>query len=394
MSKLIVYVGPTLSTQTITENFHNVVVNPPLQRDQLKTQYLNSQIQTNDSVLVIDGQFSGIESPPVSDFRWLATKGVNLIGASSLGAVRAMECSPIGMKGIGWVYRQFREGRFTSDADVAVRMDPETAYKQLTVPICDIVYYCDSLYEKGILSDASRRDIISSARNIYYLDRTQETFNQLLRTAGINTRTKPDKYPFLSVKKLDALDALTYCTSMLDRKKPLTAPAEIAIAKQTVRLSRSGLASELKFHEIKHFIEWELATGRYARSVRTQSFLTSDSLECSVAQIAQVYGALLTATEEINSLPQHSLQNILHDLSQRGVLEAEIIAWRAFLSLRSRFTSVDHHLRTCNYIDIKRQVVAYNWGFMSYSDFTEKMNTLYNVNVLKLHKTTDRNVLE
>ena len=51
--------------------------------------------------------------------------GIHVYGAASIGALRAAELDAFGMRGIGRIYEDFREGVLEDDDEVAVLHGPE-----------------------------------------------------------------------------------------------------------------------------------------------------------------------------------------------------------------------------------------------------------------------------
>lgn len=52
--------------------------------------------------------------------------GVALFCGSSMGALRAVDCAPYGMIGIGQIYAEYASVRVDSDDEVAVAYDEDT----------------------------------------------------------------------------------------------------------------------------------------------------------------------------------------------------------------------------------------------------------------------------
>ena len=63
--------------------------------------------------------------------------GKTVIGAASMGALRASELDRYGMIGVGWVYDRFRTSAVRNDADVALVYSPFD-FKPMTVPMVDL----------------------------------------------------------------------------------------------------------------------------------------------------------------------------------------------------------------------------------------------------------------
>src|SRR5712691_12195122 len=93
----IVYVGPTLSASTVKALLPSSDIRPPIARG-----YLYRDREAGGAVFVIlDGVFTqhlAISPREVVD---VACDNALVIGASSMGALRAAECWPVGVQGVG-----------------------------------------------------------------------------------------------------------------------------------------------------------------------------------------------------------------------------------------------------------------------------------------------------
>ena len=49
-----------------------------------------------------------------------------MLGAASMGALRAVEMSRFGMIGVGTIFRWFRDARLVAEDELAVAYDPDT----------------------------------------------------------------------------------------------------------------------------------------------------------------------------------------------------------------------------------------------------------------------------
>jgi len=97
--------------------------------------------------------------------------GVRVVGASSMGALRAAELHTLGMEGVGEVYRMYRDGILVSDDEVALAFDPESGIA-LSEPLVNIRATLARAEEEGVLDPATREALLAAAISLYYPDRT------------------------------------------------------------------------------------------------------------------------------------------------------------------------------------------------------------------------------
>ena len=69
---------------------------------------------------LIDGYFEWTLSVWHKEILWALTRGVHVFGAASVGALRAVELERYGMRGVGEIFRAYRDGELEDDDEVAV----------------------------------------------------------------------------------------------------------------------------------------------------------------------------------------------------------------------------------------------------------------------------------
>ena len=103
---------------------------------------------------VIDGYFEVTPTVWHKEILWAMAQGIHVFGAASIGALRAAELDAFGMKGIGRIYEDFRDGVLEDDDEVAVLHGPaELGYPPLTEAMVNI---------RATLAAAAREGIISA----------------------------------------------------------------------------------------------------------------------------------------------------------------------------------------------------------------------------------------
>ncbi|GAA4990741.1 TfuA-like protein [Kitasatospora paranensis] len=217
--KLTVYAGSSLlpgDAEKLRESADtlgvDLVMQPPIIRgDLLRTP---TEGRWNNRTLILDGQFGQNLSVSVTEIREYLGRGLYLAGASSMGALRAVECRTLGMVQHGWVCEQYRTGRVEADAEVALLMDPITS-EALTVPLINVRWLLRELGERGELDAATAATALEVAHRVSYRARIPEALANAFRrtlpadTAGLLARQlEPDALPHWDRKRLDGIDAV------------------------------------------------------------------------------------------------------------------------------------------------------------------------------------------
>src|SRR5579871_5420612 len=88
---------------------------------------------------LIDGVFETAAAVWHKEILHALEQGVVVLGAASIGALRAAELEPFGMIGIGEIFRAYRDGRLEDDDEVAVQHGPaEVKYLPLTEAMVNV----------------------------------------------------------------------------------------------------------------------------------------------------------------------------------------------------------------------------------------------------------------
>jgi hypothetical protein len=181
----IAFLGPTLPAPEARQLFPRAAVLGPARQGDV----LRALRERPRAIVLIDGVFESQRSVWHQEIRIALSEGVHVLGASSMGALRAVELSPFGMIGVGAVYRAYAEGRLTDDADVALlHASAEHGHRALTVPFVNVVATAEHALENGRLSLAEARALVRAARQVHYQDRHWPHVLQRLRWSSALTQ--------------------------------------------------------------------------------------------------------------------------------------------------------------------------------------------------------------
>lgn len=170
-------------------------------------------------VVIIDGAFHSRRAVAPYEIMSAMRAGALVLGASSMGALRAAELAEFGMMGVGEVYRLYRTGEITSDAEVALLFDPTTG-QALTEPLVNVRYALDRLGRAGVLPPDAVGAAVGVATGIHYHDLTYETLFRRLEgvlppdVLGRARAYLHDHADEVNLKRLDALAAIDCLNSL------------------------------------------------------------------------------------------------------------------------------------------------------------------------------------
>ncbi len=139
--KTIVFSGPSIAEAEV-RRLAACTHAPPIKRGDL------AAVGDHDVFVILDGEFGQNMSVSPKEILAILDRGKIVIGAASMGALRASELDRSGMVGVGWVYDHFRRCAVRRDADVALVYSPFD-YKPMTVPIVDLEYWMEQAVRGG-----------------------------------------------------------------------------------------------------------------------------------------------------------------------------------------------------------------------------------------------------
>lgn len=166
MPMIIVFLGPSLPREEARQ-IVEATFRPPAARGDI-TQAVDDGA---DIICLIDGVFFQECAVGHREILRALERGVKVIGASSMGALRSAELDTLGMEGVGIIYTMYRQGIIESDDEVAVIFDPVSG-APLSEPMVNIRATLRKALDCGILDKVSYDTLLSAALSLYYPDRT------------------------------------------------------------------------------------------------------------------------------------------------------------------------------------------------------------------------------
>ncbi|KJF73098.1 TfuA-like protein [Agrobacterium arsenijevicii] len=134
---------------------------------------------------LIDGLYGDCAAVWHKEILFALSGGVTVVGAASMGALRAAECAAFGMIGIGEIFEAFRDGQRFSDADVAVSHAPrELDYRPLTIALVDAEATLEAC--RGSITQEDHDALLHAARKLHF---TRRTWRSIAAEADLSPET-------------------------------------------------------------------------------------------------------------------------------------------------------------------------------------------------------------
>lgn len=204
MNKPIVYLGPTLSREEAIKILDADYRDPAKKGDFLM---LSRDSDEKKYVGFVDGVFLHDYPPsPIEVYHLATRKNIELIGASSLGALRAVELEKFGMKGIGKIFQLYKNGIINADDEVAVTFVRENNVLQSEAMI-DIRFNLFLAYKKGVITNQTKKRFAKIAKNIYFPFRNYADIIKLTQQQFPSIHNELESFRSYILKNRDSLKA-------------------------------------------------------------------------------------------------------------------------------------------------------------------------------------------
>ena len=244
---ILVFLGPTLRLAEAEEVLDAVYLQPAAQGDIL----LAAHAFRPRGIVLIDGQFEDRPAVRHKEILWAIAQGIAVIGAASMGALRAAELDDFGMLGVGLIYRWYRRYRLACHAapapDDAVAVHsapPELGFLPLTDALVDLQRTFSARMHRDLLTPYEREQLTTIARNMNFRERS---LSAVLQAAGWQQdRGKGLRDEMVRQKRHDALLALQKAPELVARRGQMPASGDWVATNTFLRdLEAGGIDSNL-----------------------------------------------------------------------------------------------------------------------------------------------------
>lgn len=363
----IVYLGPSLPRREAAAILPACDLRRPVRRGDLYRER-----EAGGSVFVlIDGVFFQELAVPPREIVDVIEDGALLIGAASLGALRAAECWPAGMRGVGSIYRLFRRGSLGSDDEVAVVFDPEHGDRPLSVALINIRYALSRAVRAGRLERDEAERLTEAATSLYYAERT---WPAVLAATGGHPRDLRAYLEALDLKRLDATRALRRLAGWLAEEpalgcRPRRGRGPLGDPERDRERGHDALAGARPEEVRLALARWLLVSGRCHRYLAAVGLASSGrpmeerlrdkAVAASVLAGAEPAGrdaggpeparlraaalrlVLFDLWREATADEGELAERIWAELEIEGELDAELFRWRAIREAAARARELD-----------------------------------------------------
>ncbi|HEV7667811.1 MAG TPA: TfuA-like protein [Thermoanaerobaculia bacterium] len=218
--RIVIFSGPTLSAdegRREVPELADASWRPPVAQGDL---YLAAR-ERPWGIGIVDGYFDRLASVWHKEILWALSEGVHVFGAASLGALRAMECAPFGMVGVGKIYAAFASGELTDDDEVTVFHGPAaTGYAAGSEAMVNLRATFAAAAAAGVIGEPTRGALVAIAKALLYPERGMALVLEQARRAGLPAFELAALAAWLPTGRVDQkkLDALAMLSRMAARR--------------------------------------------------------------------------------------------------------------------------------------------------------------------------------
>lgn len=185
---LFVFLGPSLPLERARELVDAEFLPPVAMGDVYVL--LQTRARRGDVIAIIDGLFEQVGAVWHKEILHALAAGVEVHGASSMGALRAAELHPFGMRGAGRIFEDYRDGVLTDDDDVAVAHAlGDGKYRSLSVAMVSLRYALAAMRDAGVLLPCDCHALLAFAKSLPYALRSWGAVLEQAREQGMPATT-------------------------------------------------------------------------------------------------------------------------------------------------------------------------------------------------------------
>ncbi|OGQ85136.1 MAG: hypothetical protein A2289_10470 [Deltaproteobacteria bacterium RIFOXYA12_FULL_58_15] len=197
--KTAVFLGPSLDRETAESILDADYYSPVRFGDVYRL--LAMGIET---IVIIDGVFHSTPSVWPREVMAALAEGIRVIGAASMGALRAAELHSFGMVGVGQVFEWYRDGVLRADDEVALQHATEAGgYRPLSEPLVNIRATLNAAVAKAIITGSQAEVLLQYCQRLPYPQRSFAALSAHVAEQAWSSETQISLQRFLTEQRVD-----------------------------------------------------------------------------------------------------------------------------------------------------------------------------------------------
>ena len=224
-----VFLGPTLSVAPAREVLDAEYLPPVRQGDV----YRAVVCRRPRAIGIVDGYFRQVPSVWHKEILWAMAEGVHVFGSASMGALRAAELEPFGMRGVGEIFAAFRDQGLEDDDEVAViHGPPEMGFLAVSESMVNIRRTLQNARSEAVVSRSTQKRLEEIAKSLFYPSRDYPEIVKRAVAEGLPENELSALSVWLDHGRVDLKrkDALAMLVCMRDLLADNPAPKQVTYA--------------------------------------------------------------------------------------------------------------------------------------------------------------------
>jgi hypothetical protein len=323
--KTVIFAGPSLGKDAIESVVPDALVLPPAEQGDID--FAARQLGA-DAVGLIDGVHSQRLPPWHKEILGVLKEGTRVLGAASMGALRAVECQDWGMEPVGEIAEWYASGQIEGDDEVCLAHGGEdTGYQQFSIPLVNVRATLAAI-PSIMMSAARKSEVLEISKDIFYPERTWRRIQDACELRDFDL----EEYE-VDLKQADAMQLCYLLADLPPRKKP----------EREVRNASEGYAGVFRANDVKIFHHGKIH--RLHEFPPDSAFTQRLALERKLA-LAFCAMAAITPREGFRADPEAPLLDLAPEEMEELIREEATLArareWLA--SSKANFGLVSHTL--------------------------------------------------
>ena len=213
----IIFLGPSLPLQEAQKILPDAAYHVPARcGDIIKALRLKPK-----KIVIIDGFFEQTAAVWHKEILLALSMGVQVYGASSMGALRAAELGPYGMIGVGQIFEWYRDAVIIDDDEVALVHANDNSFASTLTPMVNVRATLKEAIKAKMISDAQGEVLLAEIKSQAYYNRS--LFDAAKKLPALSAWLNEH---YVDQKQLDAKQLLQLLASQkktqLAMPKPIT----------------------------------------------------------------------------------------------------------------------------------------------------------------------------
>jgi hypothetical protein len=166
--RLCIFSGPTLPVAEGLQHVEARFLPPAAQGDVYR-----AALERPVAIGLVDGYFDRVAAVSHKEILWAMAQGIHVLGAASMGALRAAELALFGMEGVGAIFDAYARGDLEADDEVAIaHASGEDGYRPVSEALVNMRATLAAAEDAGVISAPTRSRLSALAQASFYPDRS------------------------------------------------------------------------------------------------------------------------------------------------------------------------------------------------------------------------------